>query len=41
MGAVRAKRSVGGVRVFSRGGAAFYRAEVRGGGRPSAFNGWR
>jgi hypothetical protein len=40
-GALRAKRgSVGGVRVFTEGGAAFYRAEARR-GRPSTFNGWR
>ena len=38
-GALRAKRrSVGGVGVFTEGGAAFYRAEARR-GRPSAFNG--
>jgi hypothetical protein len=40
-GALRAKRrSVGGVGVFTEGGAAFYRVEVRQ-GRPSAFNGLR
>jgi hypothetical protein len=40
-GALRAKRrSVGGVGVFTEGGAAFYRAEARR-GRPSAFNGRR
>jgi hypothetical protein len=40
-GALRAKRrSVGGVGVFTEGGAAFYRAEARR-GRPSAFNGLR
>jgi hypothetical protein len=40
-GALRAKRrSVGGVGVFTEGGAAFYWAEVRR-GRPSAFNGRR
>jgi hypothetical protein len=39
-GALRAKRrSVGGVGVFTEGGASFYRAEARR-GRPSAFNGW-
>jgi hypothetical protein len=39
VGAVRAKRrSVGGVGVFTKGGAAFYRAEARR-GRPGAFNG--
>jgi hypothetical protein len=38
-GEVRAKRrSVGGVGVFTEGGAAFYRAEARR-GRPSALNG--
>jgi hypothetical protein len=38
---LRAKRrSVGGVGVFTEGGAAFYRAEVRR-GRPGAFNGCR
>jgi hypothetical protein len=38
-GALRAKRrSVGGVGVFTEGGAAFYRVEARR-GRPSAFNG--
>jgi hypothetical protein len=38
-GALRTKRrSVGGVRVFTEGGAAFYRAEARW-GSPSAFNG--
>jgi hypothetical protein len=40
-GTLRAKRgSVGGVRVFTEGGAAFYRAEVKR-GRPSAFKGRR
>jgi hypothetical protein len=40
-GALRAKRrSVGGVGVFTKGEAAFYRAEARQ-GRPSAFNGRR
>jgi hypothetical protein len=40
-GALRAERgSVGGVGVFTEGGAAFYRAEARR-GRPSAFNGRR
>jgi hypothetical protein len=40
-GTLRAKRrSVGGVRVFTEGGAAFYWAEVRR-GRPGAFNGRR
>jgi hypothetical protein len=42
-GALRAKRgSVGGVGVFTEGGAGFYRAEARR-GRPSSFNGrrWR
>jgi hypothetical protein len=34
------RRSVGGVGVFTEGGAAFYRAEARR-GRPSALNGWR
>jgi hypothetical protein len=39
--ALRAKRkSVGGVGVFTEGGADFYRAEARR-GRPSAFNGRR
>jgi hypothetical protein len=38
-GTLRAKRrSVGGVAVFTEGGAAFYRAEARQ-GRPGAFNG--
>jgi hypothetical protein len=38
-GALRAKRrSIGGVGVFTEGGAAFYRVEMRR-GRPSAFNG--
>jgi hypothetical protein len=38
-GVLRAKRrSVGGVGVFTVGGAAFYRVEARR-GRPSAFNG--
>jgi hypothetical protein len=38
---LRAKRrSVGGVGVFTEGGAAFYRAEARR-GRPGAFNGRR
>jgi hypothetical protein len=38
-GALRAKRrSVGGVGVFTAGGAAFYRVEGWR-GRPSAFNG--
>jgi hypothetical protein len=38
-GTVRAKRrSIGGVAVFTEGGAAFYRAEARR-GRPGAFNG--
>jgi hypothetical protein len=40
VGTVRAKRSVGGVRVFTEGGAAFYRVEVRP-RRPGAFNGRR
>jgi hypothetical protein len=40
-GTLRAKRrSVGGVGVFTEGGAAFYRAEARR-GRPGAFNGRR
>jgi hypothetical protein len=40
-GMLRAKRrSVGGVGVFTEGGAAFYRAEARQ-GRPGAFNGRR
>jgi hypothetical protein len=40
-GALRAKGgSVGGVGVFTEGGAGFYRAEARR-GRPSAFNGRR
>jgi hypothetical protein len=40
-GALRAKRgSVGGVGVFTEGGAGFYRADARR-GRPSAFNGRR
>jgi hypothetical protein len=40
-GMVRAKRrSTGGVGIFTEGGAAFYRAEVRR-GRPGAFSGWR
>jgi hypothetical protein len=40
-GTVRAKRrSAGGVGVFTEGGAAFYRAEVRR-GRPGDFNGRR
>jgi hypothetical protein len=40
-GTVRAKRrSVGGVGVFTEGGAAFYRAEARR-GRSGAFNGQR
>jgi hypothetical protein len=40
-GALRAKiGSVGGVGVFTEGGAGFYRVEVRR-GRPSAFNGRR
>jgi hypothetical protein len=40
-GTLRAKRrSVGGVGVFTVGGVAFYRAEVRR-GRPRDFNGWR
>jgi hypothetical protein len=39
VGMVRAKRrSVGGVGVFTEGGAAFYRAEARR-GRSGAFNG--
>jgi hypothetical protein len=39
MGVVRAKRrSVRGVAVFTKGRAAFYRAEARQ-GRPGAFNG--
>jgi hypothetical protein len=38
-GTVRAKRRrIGGVGVFTEGGAAFYRAEARR-GRPGAFNG--
>jgi hypothetical protein len=38
-GMLRAKRrSVGGVGVFTAGGAAFYKVEARR-GRPSAFNG--
>jgi hypothetical protein len=41
VGTVRAKRrSIGGVGVFTEGGAAFYRAEVRW-GRSGAFNGRR
>jgi hypothetical protein len=41
VGAVRAKRrSVGGVGIFTEGGAALYRAKARR-GRPGAFNGWR
>jgi hypothetical protein len=41
VGAVRAKRrSVGGVGLFTLGGAAFYRPEARR-GRPGAFNGRR
>jgi hypothetical protein len=40
-GMLRAKRrSVGGVGIFTEGGATFYRAEVRW-GRPGAFNGRR
>jgi hypothetical protein len=40
-GTLRAKRMrVGGVGVFTEGGAAFYRSEVRR-GRPGAFNGRR
>jgi hypothetical protein len=40
-GTVRAKRrSVGGVWVFTEGGAAFYMVEARR-GRPGAFNGRR
>jgi hypothetical protein len=40
-GMMRAKRrSAGGVGVFTVGGAAFYRVEVRR-GRPGAFNGQR
>jgi hypothetical protein len=40
-GTVRAKRrTVGGVGVFTEGGAAFYRAKARQ-GRSGAFNGWR
>jgi hypothetical protein len=40
-GALTAKRrSVGGVGVFTEGGAGFYRSEARR-GRPSAFNGRR
>jgi hypothetical protein len=39
-GTLRSKRrSVGGVGVFTEGGAAFYRAVARR-GRPGAFNGW-
>jgi hypothetical protein len=40
VGAVRAKRSVGGVGVFTESKVAFYRAGVRR-GRLGAFNGWR
>jgi hypothetical protein len=41
VGVVRAKRrSIGGVRVFTVGGAAFYRAELKR-GRPGAFNSQR
>jgi hypothetical protein len=40
MGMVRAKRRVGGVGIFTGGGATFYRAEARR-GRLGAFNGWR
>jgi hypothetical protein len=38
-GTLRAKRSVGGVRVFTDSGATFYSVEARR-GRPSAFSGW-
>jgi hypothetical protein len=40
MGMVRAKRRVGGVGIFTGGGATFYRAEARQ-GRLGAFNGRR
>jgi hypothetical protein len=38
MSGVRAKRSVGGVGVFTKGGVDFYRADARW-GRPVSFNG--
>jgi hypothetical protein len=41
VGTVRTKRNrVGGVVIFTGGGAAFNRAEAKQ-GRPGAFNGWR
>jgi hypothetical protein len=41
VGTVRTKRKrVGGVVIFTGGGAAFNRAEAKQ-GRPGAFNGWR